>query len=266
MFKIGRILIFAMFYSCCLSADTSLTSKIPLKIWQTYKSQALPISAIEAQKTWIGFNPEFSYFLYDDADIESYIQQKWPSDFLDFFHALPIGAMKADLWRYLILTSEGGVYSDIDSICMLPIREWPLRGHTAGPHVLLIDLDANQKLFCQWTFAATPRHPAMQDVCKYVLKQWKKKGIPLNKDGTINVLAATGPVIFSAAIKSYINEPRDMAASKIVKRYTHDKEYRKRLNRLGIFFTRKGFFDGVGAKNLFWGSWTREAKQLAGIQ
>jgi len=65
-----------------------------------------------------------------------------------------------------------------------------------------------------------------------VLKQWKKKGILLNHNGTINVLATTGPAVFSAAIKSYIHEPQDAAASTIFKRYVNEKEYRKRLNRL----------------------------------
>jgi len=253
---------FVILLSFCLSADTSLITKIPLNIWQTDKSKVLSMRAIETQQTWISSNPEFSCFLYDDADIESYIQQKWTPDFLDFFHALPIGAMRADLWRYLILATEGGVYSDIDSICIQPIREWPLKGRTSGPHVLLIDLDANQSQFCQWTFASTAHHPAMHYVCKYVLKQWQKKGILLNSDSTINVLDTTGPSIFSSAIKSYINERPDAAAFKILEKYVKDKDYRKRLNRLGIFFTRKGFFSGIGAKNLFWGSWQKEAKQL----
>lgn len=261
MFQIGRILL--LFYSFYLSADPSLVSKIPLNIWQTDKSKTLSMPAMEAQRTWIGLNPEFSYFIYDDADIENYIRQKWAPDFLEFFHALPIGAMRADLWRYLILATEGGVYSDIDSICVLPIRVWPLNGNPSTPHVLLIDLDANHGQFCQWTLASTPGHPAMQYVCNYVLKQWKKKGIPRNQDGTINVIDTTGPAIFSSAIKRYLKEPQDMAASKIVKKYFEDKDYRKKINRLGIFFTYKGFFSGTGAKNLFWGSWAKEAKEIA---
>ena len=102
----------------------------------------------------------------------------------------------------------------------------------------------------------------MQYICNYVLKRWKKKGLAINKDGTIDVLSTTGPAVFSAALKSYIHEPQDMATHKILEQYNIDKTYRKRLNQLGIFFTRKGFFNGIGTKNLFWGSWAKEAKQL----
>ncbi len=255
---VKKSLLFFLFYFFSLSADTLLSSKIPLQVWQTYKTKALPPAGIEAHQTWISLNPEFSCFLWDDIDIENYIRDKWPYDFLQFFHALPIGAMKADWWRYLILASEGGVYSDIDSVCIRPIREWQLKGQTTVPHVLLLDLDANQSQFCQWTFAATPRHPAMIYICFYVLNQWKQRGVLLNADSTINVLATTGPTILSQALNIYIGEPRDMAAHKITRKYASDKEYRKRLNRLGIFFAPKGFFSGEATNNLFWGTWSAE--------
>lgn len=255
-----RVLLLLVCSAFCLSADISLSSKIPPFIWQTYKTTVLPTSALEARHTWIHLNPEFSCFLWDDIDIERYIQQNWPSEFLDVFRALPIGAMKADLWRYLILASEGGVYSDIDSLCILPIREWLLKEPVSGSHVLLVDLDCDQSQFCQWTFAATPRHPAMHYICYYVVNQWKqRKGLAISPDAKINVLATTGPIIFSDAIKSYIGESLDTGASTILKKYTLDKTYRERLHRLGVFFTNKGFFNGIAAKNLFWGTWAHRS-------
>lgn len=267
-----RIVLFAIALPFCLLANLPLTSKIPLIIWQTYKSKTLPLPAIEVQQSWIQLNPEFTCYLFDDADIERYIQQKWSSDFLDLFHALPLGAMKADLWRYLILATEGGVYTDIDSICLQPIREWPVKGSSSNFHFLLLDLDNNQEQFCQWTLACTPQHPAMQYICHYVLKKWKKEGFPKNKDRTLNVLAATGPAIFTSALISYLGEPNDMNAYKIEKKYRKNADYRKRLNNLGIYMTRKGYFSGEGVKNLSWGSgclgdeysgWSNEAKKLA---
>lgn len=240
----------------CLAAEGALPSQIPPSIWQTYKTTVLPTAMVETRDTWVRLNPEFSCFLHDDLDIERYIQHNWPSDFLRFFHALPIGAMKADLWRYLILASEGGIYTDIDSVCLQPIRDWPFQKETSSPHILLVDLDLDQGQFCQWTFAATPRHPAMYYICYYVLNQWKQRnGIAMSQDGKINVLATTGPIIFSDALKNYLREPLDVGAATILKKYTSDEAYRGRLNQLGVFFTNKGFFNGQGSKNLFWGTW-----------
>lgn len=101
----------------------------------------------------------------------------------------------------------------------------------------------------------------MHYICYYVLNQWKqRKGLAISPDGKINVLATTGPIIFSEAIKSYIGESLDTGASTILKKYTLDKTYRERLNRLGVFFTNKGFFHGIGAKNLFWGTWAHRSR------
>ncbi len=242
-------------FICLMSC---LSAKIPPHIWQTYKTTNLPMSALEAHSTWVSLNREFSCHVFDDLDIELYMQQHWPSSFLTCFRALPIGAMKADLWRYLILASEGGVYSDIDSVCLLPIRHWPL---TESGHMLLLDLDCDQSQFCQWTLAATPNHPAMQYVCYYVLSQWQKQGLLIDTDGKINVLNTTGPKIFTRAIKSYLGESPDVGACDILKKYERDAQYRKRLNVLGIFFTNKGFFSGEGSKNLFWGSWAHRSAE-----
>jgi mannosyltransferase OCH1-like enzyme len=250
-----------LIFCSILSADLSISSQIPLFIWQTYKTTKLPKTAFDAHQTWVDLNPEFSHFLHDDGEIEKYIEENWPSDFLQFFHALPIGAMKADLWRYLILASEGGVYSDIDSLCLKPIREWSLKEPLLYPHILLIDLDCDHSQFCQWTFAATPKHPLMYYICYHVLERWRqRKGFAMSRDGKINVLATTGPIIFSDAIKRYIGEPSRMEASTILKKYNSDEAYREKLNRLGVFFTEKGFFSGVATQNLFWGTWAHRVR------
>ncbi|HSX10490.1 MAG TPA: glycosyltransferase, partial [Chlamydiales bacterium] len=165
---------------------------LPHLIWQTDKTKDLSPRALETRQTWIDLNPGYRYSLYDDADIETYIQQKWPPEYLAFFHALPLGVMKADLWRYLVLTTEGGIYSDIDSVCLIPIRDWQVRDR---PHVLLIDTDSDTGQFCQWTFAATPHHPALEFLCNYALKRWQKRGITHCADGSIDVLGATGPTL-----------------------------------------------------------------------
>jgi mannosyltransferase OCH1-like enzyme len=165
----------------------------------------------------------------------------------------------------------GGIYSDLDSICIQPIRDWLPDLSTSNRNVLVLDLDLNQKWFCQWTIASTPNHPAMRYVCNYVLQKWKKKsGFPKKKDGSIHVLHATGPAIFTSAIKQYLAEP-DSTAHDIYKKYIRHKHYRARLNKLGIFISPTGFFLGGGSKNLFgsahfgngYNSWSQEAQKLA---
>lgn len=244
-------------YLCCLClffsmggfANQHLMDRIPKTIWQTYKTKKLPRPAHQAQQTWKKFNPGYSYFLFDDADIEQYISEKWDTDTLAFYKELHVGAMKADLWRYLILATEGGVYSDIDSICLIPVKHWLPDRKTRHQNVLVISLNSNNSRFCQWTIAATPNHPAMQHVCRFIVERWKREGMKESNTEDF-VFETTGPVIWTRALLDYLHEPLNTPPLKLYHRYQTDRSFRKYVHQKGIFITPKRFFSGTATKNL----------------
>jgi mannosyltransferase OCH1-like enzyme len=176
---------------------------IPKFIWQTYKTKDLPTEAKYAHETWIKKNPTWKVMLYDDNDIEKYIIEYWGDRMLFFYKNIKVGAMKADLWRYLILTTHGGVYSDIDNVCNRSINTWISDYKLKDKKdVLLIAIEPNEKILCQWTILSTPNHPIMKHVCDYILLNYEKNGI--NYDDPNFVFNTTGPAIWSNAIKNYL--------------------------------------------------------------
>lgn len=241
---------------------------IPKKIWQTYRTKDLPPQAKQAQSTWLDQNPEYAYELWDDDDIEKYILREWDADTYRFFKALPLGVMKADLWRYLILKTDGGIYSDIDSICCSPIREWTSQVFTANQNVLLLGLERRAH-FCQWTIAATPNHPAMEYVCKYLIKNWKQNGIELEKTNFVHL--STGPTIWTQALIEYLGFSPRTTVEQIYEKYKAQEEIRQKINRLGVFLFPSNFYNGGASKNLYgsrtfgegYASWLKEKKNLA---
>lgn len=242
-------------------------SKIPKKIWQTYKTKDLPTPAKKAQTSWIKKNPDYAYELWDDSDIETYILREWDNDTYAFFKALPLGVMKADLWRYLILATEGGIYSDIDSICCRPISSWTPGFFISGGKILLICLE-NDRHFCQWTIAATPHHPAMEFVCDYLLKNWQKNGIDLTYLHFVH--ATTGPGIWTDALVAYLGEAPHTAPREIYEKYNNDALYKRKVNELGIFLMPDDFYNDFASKNLYGSSffgdgykkWVEERDEL----
>lgn len=70
-----KIIYFFLFLSSTLQAASPLRSKIPLRIWQTYKTKDLPAPAREARSNWIEHNPEFTHSLLEDIEIRSYIEE-----------------------------------------------------------------------------------------------------------------------------------------------------------------------------------------------
>ncbi len=238
-------------------------------IWQTYKTKNLPEQAEAARETWISNNPGWKCELYDDADIDTYIQRYWSSKMYSFFKDLPIGVMKADLWRYLILKTHGGVYSDIDSNCLKPVTEWEEEQQFDTKDILMISLE-NDEHFCQWTIYSTKEHPAMKYICEYILDNYEEKGINIKDKNFVH--STTGPGVWTKAIISFLKE-KDIGSFKNSGEVF--KEYKKNLgifNDIGIYILPKEYYDTIYSKNLYGSQnfgdgyikWTDEVKEING--
>jgi mannosyltransferase OCH1-like enzyme len=223
--------------------ENNESKEIPKIIWQTYKTKDLPKEANNAHKTWIDKNPGYTVNLYDDNDIENHIKTYWGEDMMEFYKALPIGVMKADLWRYLVIEKIGGVYTDIDSECILPINNW--ENVNSKKDMLLIGLENNQD-FCQWTFMASPNHPCMTFVCNYILNNWKKNGI--NTKDKNYVHATTGPSIWRKAISEYLGYS-GLTSSEIFDLY--NKTDKEKINNKGVYILSEDYFKNIYSKNLY---------------
>lgn len=234
-----------------VSGDESLFRKVfeivPRNIWQTYKTTKLPVAAKKCQKTWLK-NSSFTYRFCDDLEIERYIADNWDPAFLLFFKSLPLGVMKADLWRYMVVATEGGVYSDIDSQCISLLDKWSFPDCSNPEHVLILGLE-NDIDFCQWTFAATKNHPALIYVCHFLFENWKKNGIDISNPHFVH--ATTGPAIWTLALKSFLGVDSNLKSIQIYDQYVQDISFRKYINSKGVWLFPQKTFNGEWSCNLY---------------
>jgi hypothetical protein len=126
--------------------------RVPKTIWQTMKSNAVPAKMREWADTWIKLNPEYQYNFVDDDGIGMFIRWSFP-DYLQAFEKLKHGASKADLWRYLVMFKYGGVYADLDCICINPLKEW------IDPDAAYVTQLGVNKDVCQWLIISIPGNP-----------------------------------------------------------------------------------------------------------
>lgn len=94
---------------------------IPKIIWQTHewKYEDLPENFRGTIKTWKNLNPEWEH-RYVDASQRAIDVKKY-NRLLYRYYALADGVTQADIWRYVIIYTDGGVYADMDSICTMPL-------------------------------------------------------------------------------------------------------------------------------------------------
>ena len=126
--------------------------KIPKIIWQTMKTNEVPVFMKSYADSWIELNPEYEYRFCDDDDIINFLKTNFP-EYLESYKSLKYGASKADLWRYLIIYKYGGVYADIDCMCINPLRKWVDKEAS-----FVTALGTNSDI-CQWLIISVPENP-----------------------------------------------------------------------------------------------------------
>lgn len=125
------------------------------KIHQTWRDEHPPEEQYPAawQQSWRSRNPAWDYRLWTDADLAELFAAKHPQ-WLPLFADAP-GVVKADLGRLAVLFHEGGLYADMDYIClkpMDPIISEPL--HLSG-------LRREEVYIHNALIYAAPRHPLL---------------------------------------------------------------------------------------------------------
>lgn len=141
---------------------------IPKIIHQTWKSKALTPEFRKWTKSWRRLNADWEWRLWDDDDCERLFTEHLP-EFLPTYQALEKPVQKADLFRYAVLYVHGGVYADMDAVCVQPLEDW-LRPDDElvlgveferGPH-------HSRRQYCQWTIASRAQHPSLYRVLRQV--------------------------------------------------------------------------------------------------
>lgn len=188
---------------------------IPKIIYQTWKTKELPAS-VEAVRTTLQIqNPEYTIILFDDSDMDEWIHTHMPQEVVYAYNSLAVGAAKADLWRYCILYTNGGIYLDIDSTLLVPIQTFLSENDQAA-----ISRERNKGLFSQCCLAFEQGHPILKAAIDKSVKNIK------NRSST-NIAALTGPLPFTEAVNEVMIP--------YYSHYTHlwyqpDSELNKQLN------------------------------------
>lgn len=191
---------------------------IPKVIHVTYpRKEAIPQRIGENLDYIRANNPDFELRLYDDSDIENYIRANYREEILRAYQLLnpAYGAARADLFRYLCVYHEGGVYLDVKSRPVKPLAsvlrpddryllaQWDsisADGTQAdwGGHPELQQVPGGE--FHQWHVMACAGHPFLHEVLNRVLRNIVSYFPFIHGCGRRAVLRITGPIAYTLAI------------------------------------------------------------------
>jgi len=190
-------------------------ASIPRVLHQTFPSRVLPVLIQENVRRLRELHPNWEYRFYDDRDIEEYIRASYGDEILAYFERIDprYGAARADLFRYLLMYREGGVYLDIKSAARGSLDQilrsddqyvlsyW--RGSQFsgwGDYSELRKYGGRE--FQQWHIIAAPGHPFLKSVIETVLLNIDSYNPLTWNVGRKGVMRVTGPVAYTRAIGS----------------------------------------------------------------
>jgi hypothetical protein len=100
-----------------------ICTMIPRILFQTFKTKELTPAFQKVVDSWKVINPGYEYRFYDDQMCDLFMKEFDSRVWKAYKRIIP-GAFKADLWRYCVLYTYGGVYADLDTICIGKIDDF----------------------------------------------------------------------------------------------------------------------------------------------
>lgn len=172
----------------------------PKKIWQTGPPMDSTRDNTKSIHSWTKMNPDFRYEFLTDAGAEQYVFDHFSdhSRIMGTYSNMSDVILRADLLRLLLMWGSGGVYSDIDTNCLVPVLDWiPEKYHNSTRVVVGIEVDRSeddvsddmkkQLQICQWTIMATPGNKHIERVIDLVINRIEKvaeeKGVSISDLG-----------------------------------------------------------------------------------
>jgi hypothetical protein len=186
---------------------------IPRVLHQTFPSRILPPAFEDNARRLRELHPNWEYRFYDDADITGYIRTFYGEEIFAYFSRIDprYGAARADLFRYLLMYREGGVYLDIKSAArgsldgvlrsddQYVLSYWRgLQFSGWGDYSELREYGGRE--FQQWHIIAAPGHPYLKSVLETVLLNIDSYNPLTWGVGRKGVMRVTGPVAYTRAI------------------------------------------------------------------
>ena len=137
------------------SAAPTIERVIPKLLHQTAKTHELPVAVKPYVEKLKALHPDWTYRLWTDTDNLELVKTRIP-EFLDVYQKLPKNIMRADVIRYVLMYTHGGLYLDTDYEMLKP---FDLNHHDVVLPWEITDERGNGTRVANSIFASVPGHP-----------------------------------------------------------------------------------------------------------
>lgn len=209
---------------------------IPRIIHQLWKTDDIPARWRSAVASVRRYHPGWEYRLWTDPEIDRYVREKHP-DFHPIFAGFERGIMRADVFRYILMSDLGGLYCDLDFEFLRPYEHDGAEVILSHEFSIAYGDEINQ--IANYVFASAPGHPLWGDLLAEL------KANPPSTSTYLDVVAATGPVFLTRVFGSHAYQGVRITEKPVFSpQRLHIAAERKILRNSGVTY---GFHWGSGS-------------------
>lgn len=168
---------------------------IEKNIFQSWYTKQLHPLVQEKINSFKELNSDYTYYLYDDNDMDDFVNEHFNGEISECYNKLNIIVAKVDFWRYLVLYKYGGIYLDMDSSIEKPLNE--LINHEDQA---IITAEGNPNLYVQWSLIFSKEHPILKKTIELICNNIKNNRYPND------IHKMTGPGVYTEAINEIHKE------------------------------------------------------------
>jgi mannosyltransferase OCH1-like enzyme len=201
-------------------------------IWQTHEWEYsdLPKNFLATSLTWKNINQEWEYRYVSAANRSLDIKNFDTELYRLYSFCSPI--TQADIWRYVCLYKNGGVYADMDSICNMPL-EYLLEKEYQGEEFMATERDSNGYIN-NANFMVVKNSKILSSLIEIIKDKYRNtKYYPLFNEATskdhfwdlLKTSLAISPVEYTQALDLYPN-----SINLNFKAAIHDEMFKKSFN------------------------------------
>lgn len=183
---------------------------IPKTIWQThsYFLEELPLFLKGPMLSWQENNKDYKHNYVNHIQRRSFIEDCFGPKWLSLYDQCESQVFQADMWRVLCIYEFGGVYADMDTLCLKDINSF---------------IDLNKDFVCEagferkhgWIntsiFASKPKGKFITDLKNLIFDRCN------SKSGKSMTVEDCGPLAFSELMDKYIDNKKDISSIDLCK-------------------------------------------------
>ena len=206
----------------------SRNQRIAPMVIQTWEENNFGKRHLASMQKFRNRNSDLSFTILDALDRDSFMDSNWGRHPInEIYHRAKFGPLKADIFRYCFVHTNGGYYFDISKGMDCAITR--LHDSTASELITFegtmhdFDLSASlqerllrpRHLFVQWAFGFAREHPILSDLIESIVKRFPHYEKNVFQNPKSAILKLTGPEAFTLAVHDYMSANPDTSVNQL---------------------------------------------------